>query len=115
MPVKERKIRTTQRKMKVQQPGSALTTLPVAMKPDPLSHEGMVWPEFPEGTYSGERERSGTRVLLMPAFNELSGFDVLKIAGSPTSPISRSMNRESCEIYLADGTYIGPLSSVEDD
>jgi len=24
------------------------------------------------------------------------------------------MIRESCEIYLANGTYIGPLSSVEE-
>jgi hypothetical protein len=115
IPVKERKIRTTQRRMNVPQPGSVSTTLPVTPNPDRLSYEGMAWPEFPDGTDSGERERSGTRVLLMPAFNELSGFDILKIAGSPTSPLSRSMIRESCEIYLADGTYIGPLSSVEDD
>jgi uncharacterized protein len=114
MPVMERKIRK-QRRMKVPHPGSASAILPVAMNPDRLSHEGMAWPEFPDGTDSGGHERSGTRVLLMPAFNELSGFDVLKIAGSPTSPLSRSMIRESCEIFLADGTCIGPLSSVEDD
>jgi len=74
----------------------------------------MAWPEPPEGAVPGEHGRSGSRVLFMPAFNELSGFDVLKIAGSPTSPLSRCMDRDSCEIYLADGTYIGPLSSVED-
>lgn len=77
-------------------------------------HEGMAWPEPPDGASPGEHNRSGTRVLFMPAFNEMSGFDVLKIAGSPTSPLSRCMIRESCEIYLADGTYVGPLSSVED-
>jgi len=76
-------------------------------------HEGMAWPDQPECTIPGHEGRSGTRVLFMPAFNELSGFDVLKIVSSPTSPISRCMDRLSCEIYLADGTYIGPLSSVE--
>ena len=114
IPDKEQKSRTTRRKTKVLKPGSQSASPQVAMDPDRASHEGMAWPEFPEGPVPGECGRQGTRVLFMPAFNELSGFDVLKIAGSPTSPLSRGMRRESCEIYLTDGTYIGPLSSVEE-
>jgi len=108
------KRRVPGRKKKVPGSNSAGNSIPRGMNADPSHHEGMAWPEPPDGTIPGEHKRSGTRVLFMPAFNELSGFDVLKIAGSPTSPLSRWMIRESCEIYLADGTYIGPLSSVEE-
>ena len=101
-------------KKKIRQPSSRCTSIHSAINTDQACHEGMAWPEPPEGAIPGEHRRSGTRVLFMPAFNELYGFDVLKIAGSPTSPLSRCMIRESCEIYLADGTYIGPLSSVEE-
>ncbi|HTY15093.1 MAG TPA: metallophosphoesterase [Methanoregulaceae archaeon] len=55
-----------------------------------------------------------SRVLFVPAFNELSGFDIQKIVASPISPLSRCMDKASCEIFLPDGTYIGPLSSVEE-
>jgi hypothetical protein len=101
------------KKKKVPRSFSTPTAVPEGRNPDLPHHEGMAWPETPDGTMPEEHRRTGTRVLFMPAFNELSGFDVLKIAGSPTSPLSRYMTRESCEIYLADGTYIGPLSSVE--
>jgi uncharacterized protein len=103
------------RKKKASRTSSAGNSIPLHMDTDPAFHEGMAWPEPPEGTIPGDHQRSGTRVLFMPAFNELSGFDVLKITASPTSPLSRCMIRESCEIYLADGTYIGPLSSVEEN
>lgn len=110
-----KKTRVTRRKKKTPVSSSAVTGLMAGMEADQSHHEGMAWPEAPVGTPPGEHHRTGTRVLFMPAFNELSGFDVLKIAGSPTSPLSRCMDRLSCEIYLTDGTYIGPLSSVEGD
>lgn len=56
-----------------------------------------------------------TRVLFMPAFNELAGHDILNIAKNPFSPLSRNMVRDTAEIILADGTYIGPLQSVIPD
>jgi len=108
------KCRTSRKKKKVPGSSPARVSLPEEVDPDRTLHEGMAWPDPPAGTGPEAHTRSGTRVLFMPAFNELSGFDVLKIAGSPTSPLSRCMDRESCEIYLSDGTYIGPLSSVEE-
>jgi metallophosphoesterase superfamily enzyme len=109
-----KKTRAPRREKTVHPLSSSRTSHPVGIVSDLAPYEGMAWPETTEGKEPREHSRSGTRVLFMPAFNELSGFDVLKIARSPTSPLSRCMNRESCEIYLADGTYIGPLSSVEE-
>jgi len=114
LPVGGSEAMMTRRKQKANHSLPARTGLPCGIEGNRPGHEGMAWPEPPEGAVPGEHGRSGSRVLFMPAFNELSGFDVLKIAGSPTSPLSRCMDRDSCEIYLADGTYIGPLSSVED-
>lgn len=63
-----------------------------------------------------EPEAGGTpaRALFVPAFNEISGYDITKIVNDPFSPISRCMKKDSSEIILADGTYIGPLSVIED-
>lgn len=56
-----------------------------------------------------------TRVLFMPAFNECAGFDVLQIAKHPFSPLSRSIRGDVAEVFLTDGTYVGPVSSLEGD
>jgi metallophosphoesterase superfamily enzyme len=56
-----------------------------------------------------------TRVLFMPSFNEIAGYDILQIVKNPFSPLSRFMKKEEAEIILADGTYIGPLSSLQSD
>jgi len=56
-----------------------------------------------------------TRVLFMPAFNEIAGYDILQIIKNPFSPISRCMKKEEAEIILADGTYIGPINSLQSD
>jgi metallophosphoesterase superfamily enzyme len=56
-----------------------------------------------------------TRVLFMPAFNEIAGYDILHIIREPFSPLSRNMVLDTTEIILADGTYIGPLQSVIPD
>jgi len=56
-----------------------------------------------------------TRVLFMPAFNEIAGYDILSITRNPFSPLSRNMVQQTAEIILADGTYIGPLQSVIHD
>lgn len=62
-----------------------------------------------------EEQAGKTRVLFMPAFNELSGYDITRIVHDPFSPLSRCMKRESIEIFLTDGTLVGPLSSVEEE
>ena len=56
-----------------------------------------------------------TRVLFMPAFNEIAGYDIMHITRNPFSPLSRNMVPGTTEIILADGTYIGPLQSVIPD
>lgn len=53
------------------------------------------------------------RALFVPAFNELAGYDISRIVNDPFSPVSRCMKKDSCEIILADGTYIGPLRGIE--
>ena len=65
-------------------------------------------PESPE-------ETGPTRILLMPAFNELAGYDIFQIVKNPFSPLSRWMKAGEAEILLADGTFIGPMSSLERD
>jgi uncharacterized protein len=58
---------------------------------------------------------SPTRVLFMPAFNEIAGYDILQIIRNPTSPLSRNILEEDTEIILADGTLIGPLRALIPD
>lgn len=53
-----------------------------------------------------------TRVLFVPAFNELSGYDVRKIVADPFSPVSRCLVRETVEVLLADGTLLGPIEAL---
>ena len=55
------------------------------------------------------------RALFVPAFNEIAGYDIVKIARDPFSPISRCMKQDDAEIILADGTYIGPLTMLLDE
>jgi hypothetical protein len=61
----------------------------------------------PLGMAETEKTGSPTRVLFMPAFNEIAGYDILRIIRDPTSPLSRNIIAEDTEIILADGTYIG--------
>jgi len=56
-----------------------------------------------------------TRVLFMPSFNEIAGYDVIQIIRNPISPLSRHINPDDTEIILADGTFIGPLKTLIPD
>ncbi len=58
---------------------------------------------------------SPARALFVPAFNEIAGYDIIRIARDPFSPISRCMKQNDAEIILADGTYIGTLAMLLDD
>ena len=70
-----------------------------------------------EALRMGETEKTDapTRVLFMPSFNEIAGYDIFRIVRNPTSPLSRHIIPQDTEIILADGTYIGPLQSVISD
>jgi uncharacterized protein len=59
--------------------------------------------------------KAPTRVLFMPAFNEIAGYDILQIIRNPISPLSRNIMTDDTEIILADGTYIGPLYTIIPD
>lgn len=64
---------------------------------------------------SSMKNTSPSRVLFMPSFNEIAGYDIFQIIKKPFSPISRQMRKEDTEIILADGTYIGPVSGLITD
>jgi metallophosphoesterase superfamily enzyme len=65
------------------------------------------------GMVKDQKDAVPTRVLFMPSFNEIAGYDLFQIVKNPFSPLSRNMVQEDAEIILADGTYIGPLESFE--
>lgn len=62
-----------------------------------------------------QKNSSPSRVLFMPAFCEIAGYDILQIIKKPFSPVSRFMKKDEAEIILADGTYIGPIRSLQPD
>lgn len=55
-----------------------------------------------------------TRTLFVPAFNELSGCDILQLKDGSLGPLSRCMKKDEAEVFLTDGTYIGTLGSLEE-
>lgn len=55
------------------------------------------------------------RVLFVPSFNEIAGYDISRIVNDPFSPVSRCMDKKTAEVILADGTYVGPLAGVMPD
>ena len=59
-------------------------------------------------------DREPTRVLFMPAFNELSGYDLMRTVHEPFSPLSRCVRWEAAEVFLPDGTFVGLVSSLEE-
>jgi metallophosphoesterase superfamily enzyme len=71
-------------------------------------------PKGPDGISLSGKGTPG-RVLFVPSFNEIAGYDILQIIKKPFSPLSRLMNKEDTEIILADGTYIGPLRALIPD
>lgn len=71
-------------------------------------------------TYALGMARTGpdgapTRLLLMPSFNEIAGYDIFQMLRDPISPLSRHILPEEIEVILADGTYIGPLTALIPD
>ena len=57
-------------------------------------------------------EHSPTRVLVMPAFNEFTGFDLTGMKKSELGPLSKCMDFPNAEVILTDGTYLGLLGSL---
>jgi hypothetical protein len=56
---------------------------------------------------------TGSRVLFMPSFNELTGYDILRTIKEPFSPLSRCISQGGSEVLLADGTFLGPIKALE--
>ena len=56
-----------------------------------------------------------SRVLFVPAFNEIAGYDIRDILKKPFAPLSKFLKKDGAEIILADGTYMGPLSILDTD
>ena len=54
-----------------------------------------------------------TRLLFIPAFNEFAGgIDVGRLSESGLGPLSRCIERETAEVFLADGTYVGSPATL---
>ncbi|ABN57181.1 MULTISPECIES: metallophosphoesterase [Methanoculleus] len=69
----------------------------------------------PAYLYSGFEEPSGerTRLLFVPTFNEFAGgIDVGRLRESGLGPLSRCIDKNSAEVYLADGTYVGSPATL---
>ncbi|KDE55053.1 metallophosphoesterase [Methanoculleus sp. MH98A] len=69
----------------------------------------------PAYLYSVIEELSGerTRLLFVPAFNEFAGgIDVGRLQQSGLGPLSRRIDKNSAEVYLADGTYVGSPATL---
>ena len=56
-----------------------------------------------------------TRVLVMPAFNELTGYDITGLQVSTLGPLSRCMDFPNAEVFLTDGTYLGLLGRLGEE
>ena len=63
------------------------------------------------GLEKGDRP-GPTRVLVMPAFNEFTGFDLTRMQESNLGPLSRCMDFGNAEVFHTDGTYLGLLGSL---
>lgn len=58
-------------------------------------------------------EPGSTRLMIVPAFNELSGgVDVAGIPASGLGPATRCLETETAEVILNDGSYLGTLDSI---
>ena len=62
--------------------------------------------------FEGRAGAGPTRVLVMPAFNEFTGFDLTRMQESKLGPLSRCMDFGNAEVFLTDGTYLGLLGSL---
>jgi hypothetical protein len=51
----------------------------------------------------------------MPAFNELTGYDLTRMGESTLGPLSRCMDFVNAEVFLTDGTYLGLLGSLGEE
>lgn len=57
-------------------------------------------------------ESSNPKILIIPAFNPLCGGTPINKDGI-VGPLGKIIDLESAEIYLLDGTLLGPFSSIE--
>lgn len=53
-----------------------------------------------------------TRVLMIPSWNELTGYGIERTFRRPFSPLSRSVIVETAECLLPDGSYAGDLKGL---
>ncbi|MEM2124565.1 MAG: metallophosphoesterase, partial [Methanolinea sp.] len=68
--------------------------------------------QFPGKRREGD---SPTRVLFIPAFCELAGYDIVSMGRDPISPLSRCIDFSTSEVFLSDGTFLGPYSLLEEN
>ena len=69
--------------------------------------------EFDPRCLDMEPARTPTRILVLPAFNEFAGYDVLRRGATALGPIARCMNYDDTDVILPDGTYLGPIRTLQ--
>ena len=73
------------------------------------------WGQTRGGKSTGGDGSSCTRVLVMPAFNEFTGFDITRLRESGLGPLSKCMDFPNAEVFLTDGTYLGLLGCLGEE
>jgi metallophosphoesterase superfamily enzyme len=67
------------------------------------------------GNEDGNLKACPTRILVMPAFNELTGYDITRMKESTLGPLSKCMDFPNAEVFLTDGTYLGLLGCLGEE
>ena len=77
---------------------------------------GYLLSEIDISSWTNDKIKIPTRVLLVPAFYEFAGgMDVRLIPRNKVSPIANAIKTETAEIFLKDGTYVAPFSELRPD
>lgn len=91
---------------------------PLVMLRDKLGHQTKL-PCWVRGKLDADKtlkkygKDSRSEVIVMPAFSELAGGAPVNLEKPPIGPLLKLMDRDASDIYLLDGTCLGPVSGLK--